>query len=159
MVRPPSRAGHDNGGGDQFIEARPLCLSFGTLLAFATRSHGHAVASLLIVSLLAFLPGFFYVPPVDRDEARFAQATKQMIEFGDYVDIRFQDFSRYKKPVGVYWLQAASVQAGQAAGVPRALTRIWLYRIPSVLGAIGAVPRPDACGVIMARKQPAPEGA
>ena len=134
-------------------------LSFGTLLAFATRSHGHAVASLLIVSLLAFLPGFFYVPPVDRDEARFAQATKQMIEFGDDVDIRFQDFSRYKKPVGVYWLQAASVQAGQAAGVPRALTRIWLYRIPSVLGAIGAVPRPDACGVIMARKQPAPEGA
>jgi 4-amino-4-deoxy-L-arabinose transferase-like glycosyltransferase len=114
-------------------------LSFGTLLAFATRSHGHAVASLVIVSLLAFLPGFFYVPPVDRDEARFAQATKQMIESGDYVDIRFQDFSRYKKPVGVYWLQAASVQAGQAAGVPRALTRIWLYRIPSVLGAIGAV--------------------
>ena len=114
-------------------------LSFGTLLAFATRSHGHAVASLVIVCLLAFLPGFFYVPPVDRDEARFAQATKQMIESGDYVDIRFQDFSRYKKPVGVYWLQAATVQAGQAAGVPRALTRIWLYRIPSALGAIGAV--------------------
>ncbi len=114
-------------------------LGFGTLLALATRSHGHAVASLLIVSLLAFLPGFFYVPPVDRDEARFAQATKQMIESSDYVDIRFQDFSRYKKPVGVYWLQAASVQAGEAVGVPRALTRIWLYRIPSVLGAIGAV--------------------
>ena len=57
-------------------------------------------------SLLAFVPGFFQIPPVDRDEARFAQATKQMVESGDYVDIRFQDESRYKKPVGIYWLQA-----------------------------------------------------
>ncbi len=114
-------------------------LGFGTLLAFATMSHTHAVACLVVVCLLAFLPGFFYIPPVDRDEARFAQATKQMIESGDYVDIRFQEVSRYKKPVGIYWLQAAAVKAGEAAGVPRALTRIWLYRIPSLLGAIGAV--------------------
>ncbi len=71
-----------------------------------------------LVSLVAFLPGFFQVPPVDRDEARFAQATKQMIESGDYVDIRFQDEVRYKKPVGIYWLQAAVVQAGEALGVP-----------------------------------------
>ncbi|MGZ9073796.1 MAG: ArnT family glycosyltransferase, partial [Rhodoplanes sp.] len=102
-------------------------------------SHTHAVACLVVVCLLAFLPGFFYIPPVDRDEARFAQATKQMIESGDYVDIRFQEVSRYKKPVGIYWLQAAAVKAGEAASVPRALTRIWLYRIPSLLGAIGAV--------------------
>jgi len=26
-----------------------------------------------------FLPGFFTIPPIDRDEARFAQATKQMV--------------------------------------------------------------------------------
>ncbi|MFY9990840.1 MAG: glycosyltransferase family 39 protein [Rhodoplanes sp.] len=114
-------------------------LGFGALLDFATTSHRHAVATLVFVSLLAFLPGFFYIPPVDRDEARFAQATKQMIETGDYVDIRFQEVSRYKKPVGIYWLQAAAVKAGEAVGVPRALTRIWLYRIPSLLGAIAAV--------------------
>ena len=36
------------------------------------------------VCLIAFLPGFFQIPPVDRDEARFAQATKQMVESGDY---------------------------------------------------------------------------
>ena len=65
----------------------------------------------------AFLPGFFTIPPVDRDEARFAQATKQMIETGDYVDIRFQDESRYKKPVGIYWLQAGVVKLGEAVGV------------------------------------------
>ena len=61
---------------------------------------------LVAFSLLAFLPGFFQIPPVDRDEARFAQATKQMLETREYVDIRFQDEVRYKKPVGIYWLQA-----------------------------------------------------
>ena len=63
-------------------------------------------------ALLAFLPGFFQIPPIDRDEARFAQATKQMMETGDYVDIRFQDEVRYKKPVGIYWLQAVVGESG-----------------------------------------------
>ncbi len=73
-----------------------------------------------VVSLLCFLPGFFSIPPVDRDEARFAQATKQMVESGDYIDIRFQDEVRYKKPVGIYWLQAAIVRGAEALGVEEA---------------------------------------
>jgi 4-amino-4-deoxy-L-arabinose transferase-like glycosyltransferase len=109
------------------------------LIAFVTALHSRAVLVLVLVSLAAFLPGFFQIPPMDRDEARFAQATKQMVETGDFVDIRLQDEVRYKKPVGIYWLQAAVVVAGEALGVPNARTRIWLYRIPSLLGAIGAV--------------------
>jgi 4-amino-4-deoxy-L-arabinose transferase-like glycosyltransferase len=108
-------------------------------LDFATASHRRAAALLLACCLLAFLPGFFQIPPVDRDEARFAQATKQMVERGEYVDIRFQDEVRYKKPVGIYWLQAAAVKAGEALGVPEARSTIWLYRLPSLLGATGAV--------------------
>src|SRR6187549_3110207 len=110
-----------------------------SMLDFATASHARAVAFLLLCALLSFLPGFFSIPPVDRDEARFAQATKQMVESGDFVDIRFQDEVRYKKPVGIYWMQAAVVKAGNALGVPDALHTIWLYRIPSLLGAILAV--------------------
>ncbi len=49
-------------------------------LDFAMASHRRAVVLLVVFSLLAFLPGFFQIPPVDRDEARFAQATKQMLE-------------------------------------------------------------------------------
>jgi 4-amino-4-deoxy-L-arabinose transferase-like glycosyltransferase len=105
----------------------------------ATGTHARAVGVLLVVALLSFLPGFFQLPPIDRDEARFAQATKQMLESGDYVDIRFQDESRYKKPVGIYWLQAAVVKVAEAAGVPEARTTIWLYRIPSLIGAVGAI--------------------
>src|SRR5271163_2809019 len=85
------------------------------VVGFATGTHARAIAMLVVVSLLAFLPGFFQIPPVDRDEARFAQATKQMIETGDYVDIRFQDETRYKKPVGIYWLQAAVAETVDGA--------------------------------------------
>ena len=108
-------------------------------LDFAAATHGRAVLLLLVFCLIAFLPGFFQIPPVDRDEARFAQATKQMVESGEYVDIRFQDEVRYKKPVGIYWMQAVAVKAGEALGVPKARTTIWLYRLPSLLGATGGV--------------------
>ncbi|HEY4404194.1 MAG TPA: glycosyltransferase family 39 protein [Xanthobacteraceae bacterium] len=113
--------------------------NLGLILDFATRSHARAAAVLILVALLNFLPGFFDIPPIDRDEARFAQASKQMIENRDYVDIRFQDEVRYKKPVGIYWLQAGVVNTARALGMTRALTTIWLYRIPSLAGAIGAV--------------------
>ena len=109
------------------------------VLDFATGSHARAVALLMFCAFLLFLPGFFNIPPIDRDEPRFAQATKQMVESGDFVDIRFQDDVRYKKPVGIYWLQAATVETASALGLPRAQVRIWLYRVPSLIGAIGAV--------------------
>jgi 4-amino-4-deoxy-L-arabinose transferase-like glycosyltransferase len=118
--------------------AAPL-RDLGAIVDFAVGSHARAIAVLVIVALLSFLPGFFSIPPIDRDEARFAQASKQMVESGDYVDIRFQDEVRYKKPVGVYWLQAAVVKSARALGFSRALETIWLYRLPSLIGAIGAV--------------------
>jgi 4-amino-4-deoxy-L-arabinose transferase-like glycosyltransferase len=110
-----------------------------TIVDFATGSHARAVMVLVVVTLISTLPGFFSIPPSDRDESRFAQATKQMIESGDLIDIRFQDTTRYKKPVGIYWLQASVVKAAQWVGVPDAMTSIWLYRVPSLLGALGAV--------------------
>ena len=43
-----------------------------------------------------FLPGISNLPVIDRDEARFAQASVQMAETGDLMDIKFQDQSRIK---------------------------------------------------------------
>ena len=90
------------------------------VIDFVAASHVRAVAFLLLCGLLFFLPGFFNIPPIDRDEARFAQATKQMVETGDFVDIRFQDDVRYKKPVGIYWMQAAAVETASALGLAAA---------------------------------------
>src|SRR5215813_5301438 len=98
---------------------RPGIRDFGArVLETVTASHARVGAFLLAMSLVCFLPGFFNIAPIDRDEPRFAQATKQMIESGDYVDIRFQDEVRYKKPVGIYWLQAAAVHDDLALSHP-----------------------------------------
>ena len=47
---------------------------------------------------------------MDRDESRFAEASRQMVETGNFVDIRFASTARYNKPAGIYWLQAASAE-------------------------------------------------
>jgi len=92
----------------------------------------------ILLGLLALaldLPGIGALPVLDRDEARFAQATRQMLETGDFLRIRFQDEARNKKPAGIYWLQAASVAAFSDAES----NAIWPYRVPSLLGGIAAV--------------------
>jgi 4-amino-4-deoxy-L-arabinose transferase-like glycosyltransferase len=91
---------------------------------------GPALAAL--VAFLAGLPGLLAAPPFDRDESRFAQATAQMLETRDFVVIRYQDEPRFKKPVGIHWLQAISVSL---LSDPEARA-IWAYRIPSLLGAM-----------------------
>jgi 4-amino-4-deoxy-L-arabinose transferase-like glycosyltransferase len=106
---------------------------------FAVSSNRRAVLMLLAASLIAFLPGVSQLPPIDRDEPHFAQKAKEMIETGDYVDTRFQGETHYTKPVGMYWLQAAVVKAAEASGFPDARFTIWLYRLPSLVGGVGAV--------------------
>ena len=121
--------------------SRSPWLSKGLVSVFdyAAASNSRAAVVLLLICLLSFLPGISQIPPLDRDEAYFAQATKQMIETGDYVDIRYQEDVRYRKPVGIHWLQASVVNVASALGLPNARTSIWLYRLPSLIGAIGAV--------------------
>ncbi len=113
----------------------PLALALDTSLA----SHRRAALMLALATLALLLPGLFSLQPMDRDEPRFAQATKQMIETGDYVAIRFQDEARNKKPVGIYLMQAGVVRTAEALGLPQARTTIWVYRLVSLLGAVSAV--------------------
>ena len=90
---------------------------------------------LSLLCLFLYLPGLASVPPLDRDESRFAQATRQMLETGDFIRIQFQKEMRAKKPVGAYWLQAASVSLFS----DKASREIWPYRLPSALSAWAAV--------------------
>jgi 4-amino-4-deoxy-L-arabinose transferase-like glycosyltransferase len=85
-----------------------------------------------ILAAMSALAGIFTLPPLDRDESRFAQATAQMLETGDFVRINFLDEERNKKPVGIHWLQVAAVSAFSDVDA----RQIWAYRIPSMLGAI-----------------------
>ena len=107
------------------------------------------LAAVLLLTLILALPGFFTLPPVDRDEVLFAQSSRQMLESGNFIDIRFADQPRYKKPVGIYWLQAG------AAALTGAPDRIWSYRLVSLLGALASV----ALTWAIARRALTPAGA
>ncbi|MEO1556500.1 MAG: glycosyltransferase family 39 protein [Pseudomonadota bacterium] len=84
-----------------------------------------------VTAFLLFSIGIDTIPVTDRDEARFAQASKQMAVSGDYIDIRFQDRPRHKKPVGIYWAQTLAAHVTGTVGG----SDIWVYRLPSVLAA------------------------
>ena len=96
------------------------------------RPHLVNLLILAFVTLALLAPGISTLPLTDRDEALYVQASHQMLETGNWVDIRFQEEPRYKKPVGIYWIQAATAElSGYAANAP-----LWIYRLPSVLGAV-----------------------
>ena len=67
---------------------------------FSTITKIVLVSSLVLIFIL---PGMNSIPPLDRDEARFSQASKQMLEDKNYVVIKFQEELRSKKPIGIYW--------------------------------------------------------
>ena len=82
---------------------------------------------LLSVLTVGILIGHQTLGVIDRDEARFAQASKQMLASGDYITPRFMDELRAKKPIVIYWLQSVSATLfGQAD--------IASYRLPSLVG-------------------------
>ncbi len=92
--------------------------------------------ALAMLVLVASFPGAASMPPLDRDEARFTQASSQMLETGDYVVINFQDDYRNKKPVGIHWLQSAAV----AVTSDVAERNITAFRLPSLLcGMVAAI--------------------
>lgn len=111
------------------------------------RSWGVGGAGLIILCLLVYIPGLWTIPPVDRDESRFAQASRQMLESGTvegWVVPMVQDKPRLNKPPLIYWLQAGSAavlgdKPGQWAWLDGGSENIWVYRVPSVLSAMLAV--------------------
>ena len=83
----------------------------------------------LLALFIIFFQGLIKLPVMDRDEARFATASKTMLKTGDFIDIKMLDEPRYKKPVGIYWLQSLSNKIfGQEP-----YENIFPYRVPSIL--------------------------
>ncbi len=110
-----------------------------------------------LIALAAGLPGLARLPVMDRDEARFAQASRQMLESGDFVRIAVQDQPRYKKPIGIHWLQAAAVAASEPISGRR--NAIWAYRLPSLAGAVVAALATLWAGTALIGRGPALIGA
>ena len=106
---------------------------------------------LMILCLGVYLPGLGGIPPVDRDESRFAQASRQMFESvalpagervadlhdGGLAIPKVADEPRLNKPPLIYWLQAGCAAVFTAGDPLR--DALWMYRLPSVVGACVAV--------------------
>jgi len=89
------------------------------------------VALIILVCVILFAPGIAQVPIIDRDEGLYVTASRQMLQTGEYLDIRLLDLPRYRKPHGIYWMQAASVAlfSDPDSAAP------WPYRLISLIGA------------------------
>ena len=87
------------------------------------------LGALIFLILAGIFSGQNSIPPIDRDEARFAQASRQMVQSNDYVNVKFQDEIRAKKPIGIYWLQAFSTKVFGSE-------EIGSFRVPSLLSAL-----------------------
>jgi 4-amino-4-deoxy-L-arabinose transferase-like glycosyltransferase len=101
---------------------------------------------LLLLGFLLLMPGVFSLPPIDRDEAFYAQSSRQMVESRNWIDIRYHNETRYKKPIGIYWLQAGTVQLAKALGYENAAQVIGLYRLPSLFAALLSIVLTAAIG-------------
>ena len=100
------------------------------------------------MSLVVALAGLFTLPVVDRDEARFAQASRQMLEAvtlpeaerdpalhaGGWAVPMLGDRPRLNKPPLIYWLQAAS--AWTFTGADPSRDAVWMYRVPSAVALV-----------------------
>lgn len=90
-----------------------------------------AVLLLILLSGLAFGLGLGVPAITDSDEAYYAEASREMVERGDYLTPRFNYRERFQKPVLYYWATAA---AYHAFGV-----REWTARAGSALAGLGLV--------------------
>ncbi|HMO25980.1 MAG TPA: phospholipid carrier-dependent glycosyltransferase, partial [Tepidisphaeraceae bacterium] len=111
----------------------------------ARRSHIWTLGLLLLAAVgIVALVGLQSTPLFDRDEPRYAQASKQMFETGDWVVPMLLDEPRLKKPIAIYWAQAGTMHllgpTVQSARLPSAIALILtsallLVAVRSIIGA------------------------
>jgi 4-amino-4-deoxy-L-arabinose transferase-like glycosyltransferase len=90
------------------------------------------VAPALLLAMAVYLGLFFRLggfPLFDVDEGAFSEATREMLERGDFVTTWLNGQLRFDKPILTYWLQAASVSM---FGLDE-----FALRLPSALASVG----------------------
>jgi 4-amino-4-deoxy-L-arabinose transferase-like glycosyltransferase len=84
--------------------------------------------SIVVLGLVLLLAGNWIMPLADRDEVRFSEASREMLQRANYVVPWFNGQWRFDKPILIYWCQSASYRLlgvnGFAARLPSALFTI-----------------------------------
>jgi 4-amino-4-deoxy-L-arabinose transferase-like glycosyltransferase len=92
--------------------------------------------------VLFHIAGTWSLPLIDRDEPRFAEASREMIERGDYVVPYFNNQLRLDKPPLTYWAQTVSYRvfgendfaARFPSAIAAALTAMVIFALGMRLG-------------------------
>lgn len=82
----------------------------------------------LLLPLVLLLPNLGGAPLFDIDEGAFSEATREMLDKGDYLSTWLNGRPRFDKPILIYWLQALSVSLFGVVD--------WAFRVPSALAAV-----------------------
>jgi|SRR5215469_337948 len=118
-----------------------LMVRHGAVSVFEVRSRLASFSSLpsslplIVLCAALFLPGIWSILALDRAEARFAVATREVVARGDLLRPRFFDADRLNQPIGPYCPQSVSLTALRRQGQ----SAIWPYRLASVVTAAFAV--------------------
>jgi 4-amino-4-deoxy-L-arabinose transferase-like glycosyltransferase len=94
----------------------------------------YRIVILLGIAFLSLFPLLGAAPLFDEDEGFYAEASREMLETGNYLTAHINGAPQYDKPILIYWLQAVSFRLfGQnefAARFPSALaTFLWMLTI------------------------------
>lgn len=115
--------------------------------------------SLFFIGLAWFWAGVGAHSLWDRDEPRYSEATRHMVESGDWIVPRFNGAIRYDKPILVYWLMGISVKifglgefaVRAPAGVAGTVTALLIFLLAHRFGAgFQARMLAAVCGLIYA---------
>lgn len=79
------------------------------LSAWLLEKRWRVFALYLVLALALLGPGSGSLPLIDRDEPRFAGATREMMMRGEWVVPYFNGEFRFDKPILIYWLMRACI--------------------------------------------------
>jgi 4-amino-4-deoxy-L-arabinose transferase-like glycosyltransferase len=80
------------------------------------------VSTLVLLALLTFFLGLGRQAITDSDEAFYAEASREMVESGDWLTPHFNYADRWQKPVLYYWLTASTYLV---TGPTEGAARLW----------------------------------
>jgi 4-amino-4-deoxy-L-arabinose transferase-like glycosyltransferase len=93
-----------------------------------------STAVLLLIAFLSLFPLLGAAPLFDEDEGFYAEASREMLENGNYLTAHLNGVPQYDKPILIYWLQTLGFRIFGlnefAARFPSALaTFLWMLAI------------------------------
>ncbi|HYR58920.1 MAG TPA: glycosyltransferase family 39 protein, partial [Chthoniobacteraceae bacterium] len=105
----------------------------------ADRISARQLALLFAAALVFHCLGNWSLPLIDRDEPRFAEASREMLARGDFVVPFFNGHERFDKPPLIYWLQCGAFRLlGENEFAARLPSAICAALVAVALAAWGA---------------------